>query len=71
MGTTAQLDRWFDALATCINSRGVPPAVVALALSFLDAPNPEAYEALANPTAADLQAASGAGAINTGLATKP
>jgi len=39
-GTTAQLHRWCNALADCINSRSAPPLVVATTLHFLEAPGP-------------------------------
>lgn len=38
-GTTTRLSRWFRRLAHCINSRTVPPVVVALVLTALDAPD--------------------------------
>merc|ERR1740129_894736 len=37
-GTTARLSRWLCTLATCINAGHAPPSVVALVLTFLDAP---------------------------------
>merc|ERR1712216_151879 len=38
-GTTSRLNAWFGRLAQIINSRHVPPQVVALALSALEAPD--------------------------------
>lgn len=38
IGTTARLRSWLCTLATCINKGRIPPSVVALVLSFLDAP---------------------------------
>lgn len=40
-GTTARLNAWFGALAACVNRLEASPSVVALALHFLDAPEPE------------------------------
>lgn len=37
-GTTARLSRWLCTLATCINAGHAPPSVVALVLTFMDAP---------------------------------
>merc|ERR1719215_2288712 len=39
-GTTARLAAWSAALASCINSGGAPPRVVALTLRFLEVPEP-------------------------------
>lgn len=39
-GTTARLNKWFERLCECINSREVPPVVVASVLTALDAPEP-------------------------------
>lgn len=41
-GTTARLNAWFAALASCINGGMASPAVVALTLHFLGAPEQEA-----------------------------
>lgn len=38
-GTSARLNRWLQRLAHCINSREVPPVVVALTLVALNAPD--------------------------------
>jgi hypothetical protein len=38
-GTTAHLHRWFDALASCINSKVAPPLVAAVTFRALEAPN--------------------------------
>jgi hypothetical protein len=38
-GTTANLHRWFAALASCINSKALRPSVVAVTLRFLEAPS--------------------------------
>lgn len=39
-GTTARLDAWIDALASCINVRNCPPSVVGVALRFIEVPPP-------------------------------
>lgn len=39
-GTTARLNTWCGALASCVNSGKAPPTVVALVLHFLEAPEP-------------------------------
>lgn len=47
-GTTARLNRWFDALATSINSRACSPGTVSTLLQFLDAPEPPAAQPAAS-----------------------
>merc|ERR1719183_3201169 len=41
-GTTARLTKWLEKLSYCINQLLVGPLLVALVLSFFDAPAPEA-----------------------------
>lgn len=48
-GTTARLDRWFNALATSINSRACSPGVVSTLLQFLDSPEPPAMKPAMQP----------------------
>lgn len=48
-GTTRKLHAWCGALADSINSRQAPPLVAALALVFLEAPNPSAGGSQATP----------------------
>lgn len=40
-GTTARLNTWCGALATCINTGSAPPTVVANSLRFFEAPVPD------------------------------
>mmetsp|Transcript_108117 Transcript_108117/g.170937 ORF Transcript_108117/g.170937 Transcript_108117/m.170937 type:complete len:473 (-) Transcript_108117:66-1484(-) len=52
VGTTSRLSTWFGALAACINSGAATPYVVALTLSFLDAPHLHAIDAVVRAAAA-------------------
>jgi len=45
-GTTARLDAWFQSLAACINWGGASPSFVALALHYLEAPEPDSRDEL-------------------------
>merc|ERR1711874_61456 len=69
-GTTKRLELWLAALAKVINKRSVSPALVALALRFLEAPellvdNPVIMQSPTNSKASESGIADRSNAVDT------